>query len=182
MYSRNQHDIIKQLYSNKKSIKKKGNSSSLAFSFLFASTLPTLLLTLMVILASSLVSLPPASSPTEEERDRLAAGREAFLVSSSNSLGTGYRYSSDSVPQVFCRDIYIPTLEEGMTTPSSVLVWRIPWTGEPGKLHPWGCKEPITTEQLAHTHTHAHVCVKCVGTCACVHSSVFMWEWRWGDG
>ena len=26
------------------------------------------------------------------------------------------------------------TLEEGMATPSSILAWRIPWTGEPGEL------------------------------------------------
>ena len=26
-------------------------------------------------------------------------------------------------------------LEEGMTTHSSILAWRIPWTGEPGGLH-----------------------------------------------
>ena len=26
-------------------------------------------------------------------------------------------------------------LEEEMTTPSSVLAWKIPWTEEPGRLH-----------------------------------------------
>ena len=26
------------------------------------------------------------------------------------------------------------TLEEGMTTHSSILAWRIPWTEEPGRL------------------------------------------------
>ena len=29
-------------------------------------------------------------------------------------------------------------LEEGMTTPSSVLAWRIPWTEEPGGLQSMG--------------------------------------------
>ena len=29
---------------------------------------------------------------------------------------------------------YLITLEEGMTTHSSVLAWRIPWTEEPGRL------------------------------------------------
>ena len=103
-------------------------------------------------------------------------------MSSSNSPEIGYRYSSDSVPQMFCRDVYIPTLEEGMTTHSSILVWRIPWTGEPGKLHPWGHKESDTTASSTYTHTRAHVCVKCAGMCDCVHSPVFTWEWRWGDG
>ena len=27
-------------------------------------------------------------------------------------------------------------VEEGMATPSSILAWRIPWTEEPGGLHP----------------------------------------------
>ena len=27
-------------------------------------------------------------------------------------------------------------LEEGMATHSSILAWRIPWTEEPGRLHP----------------------------------------------
>ena len=40
-------------------------------------------------------------------------------------------------------------LEEGMATDSSVLAWRTPWTEEPGRLSPWGRKEPDTTEQLS---------------------------------
>ena len=41
-------------------------------------------------------------------------------------------------------------LENGMATHSSVLVWRIPWTDEPGELQSyrsWGCKELDKTEQ-----------------------------------
>ena len=44
------------------------------------------------------------------------------------------------------------SLEKGATTRSSILVWRIPWTGKPGGLqsmgqlrHNWASK---------HTHTH----------------------------
>ena len=37
-------------------------------------------------------------------------------------------------------------LEEGMATHSSILAWRIPWTGEPGGLQPKGHKESDTTE------------------------------------
>ena len=29
------------------------------------------------------------------------------------------------------------SLEEGMATRSNILAWRIPWTEEPGGLHPW---------------------------------------------
>ena len=28
-----------------------------------------------------------------------------------------------------------------MATHSSILAWEIPWTEEPGGLHPWGRKE-----------------------------------------
>ena len=35
-----------------------------------------------------------------------------------------------------------------MTTRSSVLAWRIPWTEEPGRLQSMGCKESNMTEQL----------------------------------
>ena len=39
-------------------------------------------------------------------------------------------------------------LEKGMTTQSSILAWRIPWTVGPGWLHsPGGRKESDTTEQ-----------------------------------
>ena len=32
-------------------------------------------------------------------------------------------------------------LEEGMTTHSSILVWRIPWTEEPGRLQSIGLQK-----------------------------------------
>ena len=39
-------------------------------------------------------------------------------------------------------------LERGMATHSSILVWRILWTEEPGRHSPWGCKELDATEGL----------------------------------
>ena len=40
-------------------------------------------------------------------------------------------------------------LEKEMSTHSSILAWKIPWTEEPGKLYsPWGHKESDTTERL----------------------------------
>ena len=39
-------------------------------------------------------------------------------------------------------------LGKGMATHSSILVWRIPWTEEPGRLQPMGHKELDTTEWL----------------------------------
>ena len=38
-------------------------------------------------------------------------------------------------------------LKKGMATHSSILVWRISWTEEPGSYSPWGHKELDTTEQ-----------------------------------
>ena len=37
-------------------------------------------------------------------------------------------------------------MEEGMTTHPSILTWRIPWTQEPGRLHPLGCTESDATD------------------------------------
>ena len=40
--------------------------------------------------------------------------------------------------------------DEGLTSQSSILGWRIPWAEEPGSLQ-WGQNMPDTTEQLTHT-------------------------------
>ena len=37
-------------------------------------------------------------------------------------------------------------LEKGMTTHSSILAWRIPWTEEPVRLYPWSRKQMDMTE------------------------------------
>ena len=45
------------------------------------------------------------------------------------------------------------TLEEGMATHSSILVWRIPWAEEPGGLQSIGLKKVRhDSSDLAHTH------------------------------
>ena len=51
-------------------------------------------------------------------------------------------------------------LEKDMATPSSVLVWRIPWTEEPGPYSPWGRKESDTTEQLTYTYEKTVILVE----------------------
>ena len=40
-------------------------------------------------------------------------------------------------------------LEETMATHSSILVWRIPWTEEPGGYSPGGREESDRAEQLS---------------------------------
>ena len=40
-------------------------------------------------------------------------------------------------------------LEKRMATHSSILAWRIPWTGESGRLQSVGLKESDTTERLS---------------------------------
>ena len=60
-------------------------------------------------------------------------------------------------------------LEKEMTTHSSILAWRIPWTEEPGGLHV-GCKELDMMEQLTlalHFHSvyrlrSLRVCEQCL--------------------
>ena len=49
------------------------------------------------------------------------------------------------------------SLEEGMTTHSSILAWRIPMAEEPGRLQSMGHKESDMTEQLS---TAQHSCYK----------------------
>ena len=39
-------------------------------------------------------------------------------------------------------------LQKEMATHFSILTWKIPWTEEPGGLHPWGLKESDTTGVL----------------------------------
>ena len=46
----------------------------------------------------------------------------------------------------FIFTFYFHALEKKMATYSSVLVWRIPGTGEPGGCHVWGCTESDMTE------------------------------------
>ena len=42
-------------------------------------------------------------------------------------------------------------LEKEMAIHSRTIAWKIPWTEEPGRLQPWGCKESDTTERLHFT-------------------------------
>ena len=44
------------------------------------------------------------------------------------------------------------SLEKGMATHSSILVWRIPWTEEPGGLQSMGLKESDMSEGLTLTY------------------------------
>ena len=73
-------------------------------------------------------------------------------------------------------------LEKEMATHFSILAWKMPWTEEPGRLHPWGGKELDKTEH-AHTHTLCHESVQAkiqetvptarVCVCVCVYRWLF---------
>ena len=43
-------------------------------------------------------------------------------------------------------------LEKGMATHSSILAWRIPWTGSLAGYSPWDRKESDTIEVTEYTH------------------------------
>ena len=49
------------------------------------------------------------------------------------------------------------SLEEGMITHSSVLSWRIPWTGEPGGLPSMGLHRVGHVYVHKHTHKEQHL-------------------------
>ena len=44
-----------------------------------------------------------------------------------------------------------------MTTRSSILAWRIPWTEEPSGLKPMGVAKSDSTEQLSTAHCAVHM-------------------------
>ena len=47
-------------------------------------------------------------------------------------------------------------LEEEMATDSSVLAWKIPWTGESGRLQPIGSQKVRRDLATEHKHTHSN--------------------------
>ena len=53
----------------------------------------------------------------------------------------------------FTFTFHFHALEKEMATHSSVLAWRIPGMGEPGRLRLWGHTELDTTECLNTQHT-----------------------------
>ena len=48
-------------------------------------------------------------------------------------------------------------LEEDMTTHSSILAWRIPWTEDLAGYSSWGGKESDTTERLTLSLSRCHI-------------------------
>ena len=50
------------------------------------------------------------------------------------------------------------SLEKGLTTHSSILAWRIPWTEEPGGLSPWGCR--VGWDWVTNISTFVYVSVQ----------------------
>ena len=48
-------------------------------------------------------------------------------------------------------------LEEAMATHSSVLAWRIPWTGEPDRLQSMGSQSQTQVRARAYMHRLNHM-------------------------
>ena len=67
--------------------------------------------------------------------------------------GLGFRWwlnHKESAFQCRRRGFGEDSLEKSMATHSSILAWRIPWTGELEDYSPWGHKESDMTEQLSN--------------------------------
>ena len=58
-------------------------------------------------------------------------------------------------------------LKKGMTSHSSILAWRIPWTKEPGGLHSMGSQR-VKHDWVPNTHTHTHT-----------HTHFWYYLWCW---
>ena len=61
-------------------------------------------------------------------------------------IKTTVKYHLTTVRMAVVKKIANYKLEKEMATHSSVLAWRTPGTGEPGRLPSWGCTESDTTE------------------------------------
>ena len=73
-------------------------------------------------------------------------------------------------------------LEKGMATHSSVLAWRILWTGGPGGYSSRGCKELDPTEQLTLSLSRASTGPANAGDARVTHSSILAWRIPWPEG
>ena len=102
-----------------------------------------------------------------KEIQRLRMASQVALVVKNPLANAGDVRDGGSVPGLG------DSLEEGMTTLSSILAWRIPWTEEPGRLHSVGSdRVGHDWSDLAHTHrlgiaqvnTHCSVNLSPVGS------------------
>ena len=62
-------------------------------------------------------------------------------------------------------------VEKAMAPHSSTLVWKLPWTEEPGGLQSMGSRELGTMERL-----HFHFSLSCIGKEMATHSSILAWR------
>ena len=61
------------------------------------------------------------------------------------------------------------SLKKGMATHSIILVWRIPWTEDPGGGNPWGTKIQFL---LLGSNEHKHASLDSLET-SCLSTGVF---------
>ena len=83
---------------------------------------------------------------------------DSFSDELANTLGTSLVAQTvknlPTVQETWVRSlVWEDPLEKGMTTHSSILVWRIPWTEEPGELQSMGLQRVIHN-WATNTHTH----------------------------
>ena len=75
-----------------------------------------------------------------------------------------------SVWEIWVRSLgWEDPLEKGMAAHSHMLAWRMPWTEEPGGLHPWGHKKSDTLSRPTLPFHHLEISeLFILGSCLCV--------------
>ena len=88
-------------------------------------------------------------------RDRLAT--PVFLCFPGGSDGKESTYNAGDLGLITGLG---RSSEEGMTTHSSILAWKSPWTEEPGRLQSMGSQR-VRNDWAQHTykHIHIHICI-----------------------
>ena len=92
---------------------------------------------------SDLLSVPSQATPSSGSRRK----QEIYILNGLNQRGSGIEgfphgavvKNLPALKETRVRSLgWEGPLEKGMTTHSSILAWRIPWTEEPGRLQSLG--------------------------------------------
>ena len=94
---------------------------------------------------------------TEDWKQPKHLPKAVRLIWGTTPGGTGGKESAASAERPVLSLGQEEPLEKTMTTRSSILAWRIPWTEEPSGLKPMGVAKSDSTEQLSTAHGAVHM-------------------------